>query len=181
MAHLTTDELTERVAALDVPPMDNGTITALVLRPEVNERKVVQSIRVKPNEGIEGDNYVARGSSKTPDGGPHPEAQICMMRSDVLNVFSDGDEAKWPLAGDQMLVDFDLSTDNLPTGTELGIGSATFRVVAKPHNGCQKFSERYGLDARRFANSDPVARYRGIYIIVLTEGEVSVGDTIAKI
>ncbi len=181
MAHLTTDVLAERISALSPFPSDNGTMEALVIRPEVNGREVVSTVHVVPDGGIVGDNYLTRGSSKTADGSPHPEGQICMMNINVLDVMCDGDESLRPLAGDQFLVDFDLSTENLPTGTELSIGTATFRVVAKPHNGCQKFSERYGLDARRFSNSDPVQRYRGIYIIVLTEGDVSVGDTITKL
>ena len=37
------------------------------------------------------------------------------------------------------------------------------------------------MDARRFANSDPVQRYRGINVMVVTEGDISVGDSIVKL
>ena len=103
------------------------------------------------------------------------------MNAKVLDVMADGDESLYQLAGDQILADFDLSTDNLPAGTRFSIGSATFEVANKPHNGCSKFADRFGMDASRFANSDKVQRYRGINVMVVTEGDVNVGDTITKI
>ena len=181
MAHLSTAELTERTARLPAAPADNGTVVQLILRPETDTRELVDSCRVVPGEGIVGDNYVARGSSSTPDGSAHPEAQICVMNAAVLDVIADNDREKWQLAGDQILVDFDLSTTNLPTGARFSIGEAVFEVSDKPHNGCQKFSARFGLDARRFANSDPVQRYRGINVMVVTPGTLTTGDTITKL
>ena len=181
MAHLSTDELVSRVGELPPFPPDNGSVTALVIRPETDQREVVESVHVVPGQGVIGDNYVARGNSKTPDGKAHPEAQICVMNAEVLDVIADGDRDRWPLAGDQILVDFDLSTDNVPSGTRFSIGTAVLEVANKPHNGCQKFSERFGLDARRFANSDPVQRYRGINVMVVTEGDINVGDRITKL
>ena len=181
MAHLSTEQLTERVSGLAPAPTDNGTVSSLVIRPETNAREVVSTIHVVPGQGIVGDNYVARGNSKTPDGAAHPEAQICMMNAPVLDVIADGDSTAALLAGDQLLVDLDLSTHNMPAGTRVSIGSATFEVANKPHNGCAKFAERFGMDAARFANSDKVQRYRGINVMVVTEGDVSVGDTITKL
>lgn len=181
MAHLSTEQLTERVANLSPAPTDNGTVSTLVIRPETNAREAVSTIHVVPAEGIVGDNYVARGNEKTPDGKAHPEAQICVMNAPVLDVIADGDDELALLAGDQILVDFDLSTDNVPAGTRFSIGTATFEVANKPHNGCAKFADRFGMDAARFANSDKVQRYRGINVMVVTEGDVSVGDTITKL
>ena len=181
MAHLSTEQITERVAALPSAPADKGAVAKLLIRPETDAREVVSTIHVVPGEGIVGDNYVARGNEKTPDGAAHPEAQICVMNTNILDILADDDADKWQLAGDQILVDFDLSTDNVPAGTRFSIGSATFEVANKPHNGCAKFAERFGIDASRFANSDKVQRYRGINVMVVTEGDVSVGDTITKL
>lgn len=181
MAHLTSEELTTRVGQLPPAPKDNGSVSALVIRPETDVREVVDSIHVVPGQGIIGDNYVARGNDKTPDGKAHPEAQICVMNAKVLDVIADGDRDRWPLAGDQILVDFDLSTDNVPSGSRFSIGTAVLEVANKPHRGCPKFADRYGMDARRFANSDPVQRYRGINVMVVTEGDISVGDTITQL
>lgn len=181
MAHLTTEQLSTRIRELSPAPTDGGSVTALVIRPETNEREVVETIHVVPGEGIVGDNYIARGDRKTPDGKAHPEAQICVMNSSVLDVIADGDRERWQLAGDQILVDFDLSSDNIPNGSRLSIGTAVLEVANKPHRGCPKFADRYGLDARVFANSDPVQRYRGINVMVVTEGDIKVGDTITKL
>ncbi len=181
MAHLTTEEINARVAALPAAPADGGSVTTLVIRPDTDEREIVSTISVAPGTGVAGDNYVARGDSKTPDGKAHPEAQLAVMNAAILDVLSDGDEERWPLAGDQLLVDFDLSTDNLPAGSRFSIGTAIFEVANKPHNGCAKFAQRFGIDASRFVNSDKVQRYRGINVMVVTEGDVSVGDTITKL
>lgn len=181
MVHLSTAQLTERVATLAAAPTDNGTVTALLVRPETDERELRDSVHVIPGEGIVGDNYLARGSSRTEDGSAEREAEICMMNAAVLDVIADGDRDRWALAGDQFMVDFDLSTDNLDFGDRLSIGTATFEVSVKPHRGCAKFSDRFGMDARKFANSDPVQRYRGLYLMVVTEGDVAVGDTITKL
>ena len=181
MAHLTAEELATRVGALSPAPTDDGSVTSLVIRPETSEREIVDTIHVVPGQGIVGDNYVARGNSKTPDGKAHPEAQICVMNANVLDMIADGDKERWKLAGDQILVDFDISTDNIPNGSRFSVGTAVLEVANKPHRGCPKFQDRYGEDARRFANSDPVQRYRGINVMVVTEGDIKVGDTITKL
>ena len=36
------------------------------------------------------------------------------------------------------------------------------RVAQKPHNGCQKFSARFGVDAVRWVNGDMSQRRRGL-------------------
>lgn len=181
MAHLSTEQITERVSNLPAAPTDRGVVASLVIRPETDAREVVSTLHVVPGEGIVGDNYLARGDEESRDGKAHPEAQICVMNVSVLDVLADGDTTKWELAGDQILADFDLSTDNLPAGTRFSIGTATFEVANKPHNGCAKFAQRFGIDASRFANSDKVQRYRGINVMVITEGDVNVGDTITKL
>ena len=61
--------------------------------------------------------------------------------------------SRWQLAGDQLLVDLDLSADNLPAGTMLEIGSTVIQVTAQPHTGCQKFVERFGVDALKFVST----------------------------
>ena len=89
---------------------------------------------------------------------------------------------RWPLAGDQLYVDLDLSTTNLPPGTRLEVGSATIEITDQPHTGCGKFVRRFGLDAMRFVNT-PLGRelnLRGIYARIVTGGPVRTGDAIRK-
>jgi hypothetical protein len=112
----------------------------------------------------------------------HPEAQITLMNSRVIQLLSGGRES-WPLAGDQLFVDLDLSIDNLPAGQRLSIGSAVLEITAMPHTGCDKFTARFGHDAIRFVNSREgrAARRRGIYARVVQAGTIRAGDTISKI
>ena len=94
-----------------------------------------------------------------------------------------GDKERWPLAGDQLYLDLDLSADNLPPGTRLALGSAVIQVTAEPHNGCQKFRSRFGVAAMKFVNS-PLGKQlhlRGINAKVIHPGLIRVGDVVKKI
>jgi hypothetical protein len=63
------------------------------------------------------------------------------------------DPGRRKLAGDQLFIDLDLSTTNLPPGSCLAVGSAVIEVTAKPHLGCRTFAARFGTEALRFVNS----------------------------
>ena len=103
------------------------------------------------------------------------------MSSRALRAVAGADRERWQLAGDQLIVDFDLSADNLPAGTRLRVGTAVIEVTTKPHTGCAKFSARFGVDAARWVNSRKDLRLRGICAIVVAPGTVSPGDAIAKL
>ena len=181
MAHLTAQQFEQRQAEVLHSPADDGTLEMLVARPDVGEREVLEHGELIVGEGLAGDNYIARGNAKTDDGKAHPEAQLNIMNSRSVDLCADGDRSLWPLAGDQMFVDFDLSVANIPTGTRLAIGTAVIEVAAKPHTGCAKFSERFGIDAARWVNSDKERRYRGINAMVVQAGVVKPGDKITKL
>ena len=60
------------------------------------------------------------------------------------------------------------------------MGNALLEVTPFPHNGCHKFRDRFGADALRLV-SEKARRprnLRGIYLRVLEEGKVSVGDQV---
>jgi MOSC domain-containing protein YiiM len=90
---------------------------------------------------------------------------------------------RWPLAGDQLYVDLDISEENLPTGTRLSLGSATLEISPVPHTGCKKFVERFGMEAMLFVNSETgrSLRLRGVNARVVEPGSVRVGDTVTKL
>jgi MOSC domain-containing protein YiiM len=77
-------------------------------------------------------------------------------------------------------VDLDLSGENIPPGTRIAVGDAVIEVTKPPHLGCKKFVERFGMDAMSFANSDfgRLHNLRGINAMVITSGEIGVGDAV---
>ena len=75
-----------------------------------------------------------------------------------------------------------MSMDNLPTGTQISIGSAVIEISEEPHTGCSKFAQRFGHDALRFI-STPTGqglRLRGVNTRVIQSGPIRIGDTATK-
>jgi MOSC domain-containing protein YiiM len=182
---LQNAELTRLEASLGQirdAPSDYGTVELISRRPAVDEREVVTEARLDTDEGLVGDTWLSRGSSRTDDGSPNLAAQITLMSARAAAAIA-GERERWPLAGDQLFVDIDLSTTNLPPGTLVQIGSAVIEFSEEPHTGCAKFSARYGVDALKFVNS-PVGRelrLRGANCRVVETGTVRPGDTIRKL
>jgi MOSC domain-containing protein YiiM len=180
-----TDELSrleERLDHIREAPADGGTVELIAVRPAVDEREVLTEARLDVHEGLVGDTWRARGSSRMPDGGPNPEAQVTLMNARAAAAIA-GERDRWPLAGDQLYVDLDLSISNVPPGSRLQIGSAVIQFSEEPHTGCSKFSARFGNDALRFVNS-PIGRelrLRGANCSVVVPGVVRPGDAIRKL
>ena len=133
--------------------------------------------------GLAGDNWLARGNSRTPDGSADPDKQITVMNARVAELVAGGAGAgRMALAGDQLYVDLDLSVGNLPAGSLLAVGQAVLRVSEEPHLGCAKFVERFGAEAMRFVNSrvGRQMRLRGMNTRVVVPGTVRLGDLAAK-
>jgi hypothetical protein len=179
---LTMAELNDGLADIRQAPRDNGTLAMIVSRPTVEERVVQESGELAIEAGLVGDNWQDRGSSRTDDGSAHPEMQITLMNTRAVQLVSQSQE-RWPLAGDQLFVDLDLSVENLKPGQRLTIGSAVLEITEMAHTGCQKFSSRFGVDALKWVNSPAgkELRLRGIYARVIEPGTISVGDTIQLI
>jgi MOSC domain-containing protein YiiM len=180
--HLTLDELEAGLLGLLTSPRDRGTVELIVRRPAIGAREVLAIGELDLADGLVGDTWKLRGSSRSADGGPHPEMQINVMNSRVVDFIAQ-DRDRWALAGDQLFVDLDLSAENLPPGTRLSMGTAVIEVTPQPHTGCAKFVERFGVDAMKFVNS-PRGRQlslRGINARVVRPGRIHVGDVISKL
>jgi hypothetical protein len=175
-------QLEESLDHIRESPADGGTVELIARRPDVDEREVLREGRLDPAEGLEGDTWRARGSSRTPDGSANLEAQLTLMNARTAAAIA-GDRERWPLAGDQIYVDLDLSLSNLPAGSRVQIGSAVIEFSEAPHTGCAKFSGRFGVDALKFVNSriGRELRLRGANCRVVTAGTVRPGDTIKKL
>lgn len=180
---LTTDELEAGLDEIKEAPSAEGTVELIVRRPATGEREVLEEGTLDVAEGLVGDNWRVRGSSRTTDGLGHPEMQLNVMSARVVDLVAAGDRERWALAGDQLYVDLDLSEANLPPGTRLALGSAVIEVTHEPHTGCAKFVARFGKDAHRFVNTKTHRhlRLRGLNAKVVQPGTVRSGDAIRKL
>ena len=178
----TAQDLAYGLALLGASPQDHGTLEMIVSRPEDDVRKELQAAELSLDEGLVGDNWRKRGSRRTKDGRAHPDMQIAIMNSRVIGLIAK-ERSQWPLAGDQLFIDLDLSPDNLPPGQQVAIGDAILEITEMPHTGCDKFSARFGAGAIRFVNSKEGRnmRLRGIYARVVRSGVIEVNDVVSKI
>jgi hypothetical protein len=180
--HPTAAELEAGLGDIRLSPADNGILDMIVCRPGVEKRRVLETGRLDIADGLVGDNWKFRGSSSTADGSANPEMQINIMNSRVVGLVA-GPRERWPLAGDQLYIDLDLSLENLPAGTRIAIGDAVLEVTPPPHRGCGKFVARFGLEAMKFVNS-AVGRelnLRGVNAKVVESGVIRPGDAVRKI
>jgi len=182
MEHRIAEELAAGMAAVRAAPRNAGTVEMIVRRSAVDAREVLAEGRLTPEDGLVGDGWRARGSRSTPDGAADPDRQVTVMSSRYVDLLAGGDRSAWPLAGDQLYVDLDLSEASLPAGTRLAIGTALVEVTEPPHTGCAKFSARFGSEALRLANSPEgrALRLRGLHVRVLEAGVVRAGDEIRR-
>jgi MOSC domain-containing protein len=182
MKHLTTEELEAGVGEIQRAPKAEGELQLIVRRPNVGEREILDEAQLDETVGLVGDTWRLRKSKRTPDGSPHPDMQLNIMNSRVAALLA-VEKSRWPLAGDQLYVDLDLSAANLPAGTRLAMGTAVVEVTDQPHTGCGKFLSRFGVDAMTFVNS-PLGRelcLRGINAKVVQPGTIRAGDIVRKI
>ena len=180
---LTTEELEAGLDGILGSPADAGTIELIVRRPAEGERDILAEATFDLVEGLVGDNWRARGSRSRPDGTANPEMQLNVMNARAVDLVAAGDRERWALAGDQFYVDFDISQANLPAGTRLALGTAVIEVSDLPHDGCVKFSARFGNAAHRFVNTKQHRHLnlRGINARIVEPGTVRRGDAIRKL
>jgi MOSC domain-containing protein YiiM len=154
-------------------PTHLGTVELVVRRPATDERETLDEARLDTADGLVGDDWSNRGAD--------PERQVTLMNARVVAVLAASRDL-WPIAGDQLYVDLDLSAENLPPGTRLEVGGAVLEVTAAPHRGCKKFAARFGLDALRWVNSPEgyALNLRGINARVVSSGTVRPGDLVRK-
>lgn len=180
--HLSYAELEAQIPFISASPKDKSPLDLIVRRPEENHREVLESGTLSTTDGLVGDMWKRRPSSRTPDKTAHPDMQLNIMNSRVIGLIAKSKE-RWKLAGDQLYLDLDLSKENLPAGTRLKIGKAIIEVTPQPHTGCKKFVARFGLDAMKFVNSEIGKRHqmRGINAKVVQSGEIYKGDIVTKL
>jgi hypothetical protein len=182
MNHLTKEQLEAGLDHIRQSPKDGGLVELIVRRPSVDAREVLEEAELSTSEGLIGDSWNQRASSRTVDGSPHPDMQINIMNARSVALVAQEKE-RWPLAGDQLFLDMDLSKANLPAGARISIGTAILEVSEPPHLGCQKFVARFGKEAMLFVNSvvGKELCLRGINAKVVQSGVIRVGQTAKKL
>jgi MOSC domain-containing protein YiiM len=174
----TLAELASHLDHIRAAPRHAGVVELIVRRPAQGDRELVEHAELDTTHGLIGDHWLARGSKRTPDGRANPEQQLTLMN--VRAIAALADRAHWPLAGDQLYVDLDLSEANLPAGTQLHLGTALVEISAIPHTGCNKFTARFGSDATMWVNG-PIGRelrLRGVNARIVAGGLVRRGDSV---
>jgi len=175
--HATLPDLHAALDHIRLAPADRGEIAILCYRPATDERVLVKTAELTPEHGMVGDRWSATRKPKHADGA----TQLALISVRVLAAVA-GPRDRWHLAGDQILVDLDLSENNLPVGTRLTLGDAEIEITPEPHLGCSKFAARFGHDAMRFVCAQDLRplRLRGVYARVVRAGHVKVGDRLEK-
>ncbi len=170
-SHLALARLEEMLHALPRAPRQFGRVALVVRRGPGKVRETPDRVEVRVGSGVGGDAW---GRKQDAD----PEAEITVMQVDVARIIANGQPLT--LFGDNLLVELDLSQQNLPAGARVRVGDSMLEVTAKPHNGCRKFAARFGRDALRLV-SKPELRdrnLRGIHLRVIEAGDVAVGDSV---
>jgi len=169
--HLSYAELEAALPELERSPRERGTLELIVRRPSKGQREVLDLGLLDVEEGLVGDRW---GLGKR-----RRAQQLTVINSRLVALLAQSRD-RWPLAGDQLYVDFDLSLEHLPAGTRLAIGAAEIEVSPEPHTGCRLFAERYGRDAQRFVGSERghALQLRGINARIVKGGDVRVGDAV---
>jgi len=172
--HSSYAELEAALPEIERSPRERGTLTLIVRRPRSREREVLDAATLDVEEGLVGDRW-ALGKRQRGN-------QLTVINSRLVAALAPGRE-HWPLAGDQLYVDFDLSPEHVPPGTRIRVGAAEIEVSPQPHTGCRLFAERYGRDAQRFVGSERglALSLRGINAWVVKGAEVRVGDDVVAL
>ncbi len=169
--HLTRDQLVAALNDLPPAPRDEGSVTLIVARGDVGERRVLDEAMLTVERGVPGDRWARQDKYG-------PSYQIATTNHAVAALIANGQPLE--LHGDNLFLDLDLTPQNLPIGTELTLGAARLRVTPQAHNGCKKWVQRFGLAAMKL-NMDPAwrdRRLRGIYLQVVEPGVVRPGDSV---
>lgn len=177
--HATRESLDARLPELRELGTEHGTLELIVVRPSEGERETPDTAEVTVEDGLVGDRWEPYLEA---DGSLGREAQLTIASTHLLGLIAEPE--RWPLAGDNLVVDMGLDAETLPAGSRLAIGDALIVQISElPHTGCAKFSARFGSDALKFINSPEgrALRLRGVNAKVIVPGTISTGDVVRRI
>lgn len=97
--HRNQSELEHGLEFIRNSPKDSGMIEMIVRRPAVLEREVLTVGMLDLFEGLVGDNWRIKGSSRSKDGASHPDMQLNIINARAIALIAQTRD-RWPLAGD---------------------------------------------------------------------------------
>jgi MOSC domain-containing protein YiiM len=168
----TFEELVQLWEAAAPRPVGCGTLLGICLRLGGGKHERAEQAVLTLEQGVVGDRWRLADD-------PDRLSQVTMMNrvvaDHIAHAGTPGHEA-----GDNFIVDLDLSEAALPVGAKLALGSALLEVTREPHLGCNKFNARFGAGALRWVNHKDhrEQRLRGVNLRVLEGGRVLVGDRV---
>lgn len=177
--HATRESLDVRLPELRALSTAEGTLELIVARPSEGERATPATAEVTIEDGLVGDRWKPYVEA---NGSLGREAQLTIASTHLLGLIAEPE--RWPLAGDNLLVDMGLDAETLPAGSRLAIGDTLIVQISElPHTGCAKFSARFGSDALKFINSPEgrTLRLRGVNAKVIVPGTISTGDAVRRV
>lgn len=177
--HLSRESLDARLPELRALGTEQGTLELIVVRPSEGERELPATAELTIEDGLVGDRWRPRFDE---DGRPQRGTQLTIASTHLLSLIAEPE--RWPMSGDNLLVDIGLDIESLPAGSRLAIGdTVVVQISEEPHTGCAKFSARFGSDALKFVNSPEgrELRLRGVNAHVIVPGTVATGDAVRRI
>jgi hypothetical protein len=169
--HLSASELDRKISELPDAPMDKGTVDLLVAGGADFSRILPATVELTTARGMPNDRFELQDKYGS-------EYQLATTRTDYATVIANGQALE--LHGDNLFLNLELSSKNLPLGSRVRVGRALLEVTPQAHNGCKKWVQRFGLAPMRL-NLAPHFKHqhlRGIYFRVIEDGVVAVGDTV---
>lgn len=178
---VTAAELATALPNVLAAPRDVGPVRLLCARPEPNARTFPDRLVLTRANGVAGDFEMSRPWLELPDGSPDPRIQVSILPARVLDlVWRERDRIAHP--GDNIVVDMNLTEENLPDGTLLSAGTAVLRVSDVPNDGCVKWKVRQGKAAYDWVTAPDhlPLRLRGLFCSVERDGEVTLNDSLRR-
>ena len=179
---VTAEELDAALPAILAAPRDAGVTRLFCVRPKANARTHPDKLVMTRAAGVVGDLEFRRPWLTLDDGSPDPRTQVSILPWQVLDlVWRERDTVAHP--GDNIVVDMNLTVQNLPTGTLLQAGTAVLRISDIPNDGCAKWKVRFGRAAYNWTMSEDrwPLRLRGLFCSVEQDGVIRLGDMLRRL
>ena len=100
--HLTTEQIEAGLSDVLASPEDQGKLEAIVIRPETDQRELLEEVFLSPERGVEGDYWAAASFLRLPDEQPDPRVQVSLMNARILRLIA-RDDQRIGLAGDNLV------------------------------------------------------------------------------